>query len=284
MRSLLGLSCVALLLCVVGCGGGRVSGEFRPDEKLTAWDDSEWAEVLDQVATENGFVRWDQIENNTDGVRDKLFRHVGKIGAASPANRPDLFDTDEDVVAYYINAYNALCMYGVVKRGYPGNVLRPGFVDPGSLFFIDRFYVGGERMNLDTLEQKKLLDRTGRDPRLHFAVNCMSFSCPPLRQEPYSGEKLLAQLKEQGEIFLSDPRAVKRDDADTVRMNDIFTSFYRKDFVNDVDGPTRGDLALIQSVERFAKPDWPGKGATDVAGLGYQWDLNRPPAQWPPQD
>lgn len=264
---------VLLSLLIAGCGGGRVPSEFRPDAKLTEWSDAEWAAVLDQVATDDGLVEWDQIENNTNGVRDRLFRYVGQIGAASPENRPDLFEGDREKVAYYVNAYNALCMYGVVKRGYPGNVLRPGYVDPGALFFLDRFVVGGKRTNLDGLEQGTL-DRTGRDPRLHFAFNCMSYSCPPLRGEPFNGEELVAQLRDQGERYLSDPRAAVRDDEDTVRLNDIFTNYYRGDFERGVKG--EGDLQLINSLLRFARDDSPIQGATDWARLGYEWDLNRP--------
>ena len=58
-------------------------------------------------------------------MRDTLYEYVGQINAASPDNRPELFPTDTDKLAFYVNAYNALCMYGVVQRGYPGNVLRP---------------------------------------------------------------------------------------------------------------------------------------------------------------
>ncbi len=268
-------SLILVCLFLVGCGGGRVSEEFRPDNKLTEWSDADWATVLDEVATDDGFVEWDKIENNTNGVRDTLYRYVGQIGAASPDNRPDLFPTDSDKIAYYVNAYNALCMYGVVERGYPGNVLRPGYVDPGALFFLDRFIVGGDGTNLDGLEQGTL-DKTGRDPRLHFAFNCMSYSCPPLRNEPFSGDQLVEQLRDQGERYLSDPRAAVRDDEDTVRLNDIFTDFYRKDFERGVKG--EGDMQLINSLLRFAAEDSPIQGATDWAKLGYEWDLNRPPS------
>ena len=264
---------VALPLACGGCGGGRVPEDFRPDAKLTEWSNDKWAAVLDEVATDDGFVEWDKIKDNTNGVRDTLYGYVGEIGAASPENRPELFPNDSDKIAYYINAYNALCMYGVVQRGYPGNVLRPGFVDPGALFFVDRFYTGGERTNLDTLEQSTL-DRTGRDPRLHFAFNCMSYSCPPLRSEPFEGDRLVEQLRDQGERYLSDERAAVRDDEDTVKLNSIFTSFYRDDFTRGVDG--EGDMKLINGLLRFAADDSPIVGATDWDGMGYQWDLNRP--------
>ena len=260
------LAAATLPVACGGCGGGRVPAEFRPEARLTAWSDDDWAFVLDEVATDRGFVEWDKIESNANGVRDALFRYVGQIGRASPENRPDLFPTDRDVVAYYVNAYNALCMYGVVKRGYPSNVLQPNLVDPGVLFFVDRFYVGGGRTNLDTLEQTTL-DRTGRDPRLHFAFNCMSYSCPPLRREPFAGDRLAAQLKDQGDRYLTDPRAAVRDDADTVRLNKIFTGYYRDDFTRGVEGGRRRAAArgrLAVRARRLAGGGGDGRGRARV--------------------
>ncbi len=274
MRHALSTLFVLCLLVCTGCGGGRVSEQFRPDQKLTSWSNDKWATVLDEVATDDGFVEWDKIKNNTNGVRDTLYEYVGQINAASPDNRPELFPTDTDKLAFYVNAYNALCMYGVVQRGYPGNVLRPGFLDPGALFFVDRFYVGGKRTNLDTLEQSTL-DKTGRDPRLHFGFNCMSYSCPPLRNEPFEGDKLAQQLRDQGEVYLSDSRAAVRRNDQTVELNSIFTSFYRKDFERGVEGD--GDMKLINSLLRFARDDSPIVGATDWDGMGYKWELNSPP-------
>jgi hypothetical protein len=267
---------VALPLACGGCGGGRVGKEFRPTEPVTEWSNDKWATVLDEVATEDGFVRWQRIKDNTNGVRDTLYEYVGLLNAASPESDPQLFPTDNDKLAYYVNAYNALCMYGIVERGYPGNVLRPGYIDPGALFFLDRFYIGGERTTLDSLEQGTL-DKTGRDPRLHFAFNCMSYSCPPLRAEPFEGDVFAAQLRDQGERYLSDPRAAVRDDEDTVKLNSIFTSFYRGDFTRGVEG--EGDMKLINGLLRFAADDSPIVGATDWDGMGYKWELNSPPEE-----
>ena len=172
------LPVLTLVLALAGCGGGAVAEEFRPTAEITVWDDAVWASVLEDVATEDGFVRWDAIKTNENGVRDRLFEYVGRIGEVSPENRPELFPTADDRLAYHINAYNALAMYGVVQRGYPGNVLWANPVAPGALFFVDQFTVGGDKTNLDTLEKRKVLDASGRDPRMHFAINCMSHSCP----------------------------------------------------------------------------------------------------------
>ena len=274
MTKLILLLCLTLSLSAVGCGGGAVPSEFRPSGEITRWDDSLWAGVLDDVTTDDGLVRWEKLKENEGGVRDRLYEYVGLLGAASPASDPGLFPTADDRLAYHINAYNALCMYGIVRRGYPGNVLWANPAVPGALFFTDQFVVGGRKTNLDSLEQRRVLDAAGRDPRLHFAVNCMSYSCPPLRREPFDGDRLDEQLDDQGDRYLTDPRAVVID-GDKARLNSIFTNFYKGDFIDAA--RERGTPDDLLSAVQFYAPDGaPILDATDVGSQGYDWSLNAP--------
>ncbi len=253
---------LAAMAALAGCSGG-VADKYRPTAPITRWDDSEWATVLSAVVARDGLVDYSVLKENRSGVRDTLYTYVGKLGAVSPDSDPALFPTEADKLAYWINAYNAICMYRIVERGYPGNVIAS--VPPAAIFFVDSTPVGGKSMTLDSLEKSKVLSKG--DPRVHFALNCASYSCPPLRDEPYSGPKLNAQLAEQGRIYLSDPRAVRPIDANTVGLNNIFTDFYKGDF-------TRGGLDLLPSLKRFAAPDSPVQSATNFRSIGYDWSLN----------
>ena len=250
----------------LGCGGGAVPSQFRPADPITEFSDRPWKIVLDQVVTSDGYVRWDRIESNDKGVRDELFRYVGLIGEVSPDNRPEFFPTPNDRLAYWLNAYNAVAMYAVVKRNYPSNTLAS--IPPGAIYLIDSFRVGQRRMALDAMEKSKV--RSVGDPRIHFALNCMSHSCPPLRQEPYEGSRLNEQLADQGHRYLSDPRAVVADGPDAVKLNDIFTKFYKSDFV-------QGDGDLLAALRPLAAADSPVQTAQRYSGMGYDWSLNRPP-------
>ncbi len=40
------------------------------------------------------------------------------------------------------------------------------------------------------------------EPRIHFAVNCASVSCPDLRHEAYRAKQLYEQLDDQTRLFL----------------------------------------------------------------------------------
>jgi hypothetical protein len=255
---------------LAGCSSSNVSDAYKPAAPITAWDDTEYASVLAEVVTPNGLVRYQLFRDNTNGVRDRLFRHIGKINAASPDNRPELFPTEADKLAYWINAYNAVCLYRVIQRGYPGNMLAS--VPPAAIYFTDTTSIGGKSMSLDTLEKSRVL--SVGDPRVHFALNCASYSCPPLRREPFSGPKLEAQLADQGRLYLSDPRAVRAEGGDTVGLNSIFTDYYGSDFTRWYEKKFGKKGSVLDALKQFAAPDSPVQRATKFKGIGYDWDRN----------
>ena len=107
--------------------------------------------------------------------------------------------------AFLINAYNAAMIQKILQR-YPD---IDSVWDFGRIFnhpFKDRFVeLFGERMSLDDIEHGRLRgDPALFDPRIHFAVNCASKGCPPLRATAFDGASLDAALDEQASIFLSD--------------------------------------------------------------------------------
>jgi len=107
--------------------------------------------------------------------------------------------------AFLINAYNAAMIQKILQR-YPD---IDSVWDFGRIFnhpFKDRFVeLFGERMSLDDIEHGRLRgDPALFDPRVHFAVNCASKGCPPLRATAFDGASLDAALDEQASIFLSD--------------------------------------------------------------------------------
>jgi len=276
LRKLATLALTLLAPLLVGCGGG-VAKQYRPQGEVTQFSYDDWAKVLQASVTPDGYVRHDLIKANEQGTKDALLRFVGQIGAVSPLNRPELFPTREAKFAYWINAYNAVCMYAVHKRGLPGNVIAS--VPPAAIFFVDSFPVGGRSMTLNTIE--KQYGRSFEDPRLHFALNCMSQSCPPLLAEPFDPARLDEQLTAHGHRSMNDPRcAVAKGDGQTVRLNEIFTKFWTDDFLSAERRRTgKRDVTLLESLRPLAGPDSPVQTATRHESMGYDWGLNRPPGK-----
>lgn len=175
--------------------------------------------------------------------------------------------SDKDEMAYWINAYNAFTI-AIVIRNYPVESIKD--IGPKtSIPFVNTVWdikfieIGGEQFDLNNLEHAKLRKRFG-DPRIHFAVNCASYSCPPLRAEAFVGDRLDEQLDEQGRIFVNDGyrNIVGKD---KLQLSKIF-SWYGGDFKKD------GKVVLdyIRKYSGTEIGDDP-----EIEFLDYQWNLNK---------
>lgn len=266
-RNLLIAGFTLLAACILpGCGGG-VPKEFRPQGKVTAFSNDQWQTVLSSVVSPDGYVWWDVLKRNENGSKDALFRYVGLINEVAPHNRPELFASPAEKRAYYLNAFNALCMYGVLQKGMPTNV------KDSMVYTFSFFPVGGENINLDTLEKKWV--RTQGDPREHFAINRMTKSSPPLRKEPYDGAKLDEQFADQARRFLNDSRGAIRN-GDKVSLSAIFKmheaeflEYFRRQSGN-------ADAGLLEALAPFADRASPVLGAAGYTFMKYDWTINRP--------
>ena len=172
----------------------------------------------------------------------------------------------DEQFAFYINAYNAWTIK-LILSAYPG---IQSIKDLGSLFrspWKKKIApIDGEVLTLDNIEHDLLRPRF-KDPRIHFAVNCASKGCPPLRSEPYRADALDQQLTEMTEAFVNDP-AYNRLEGNTLYVSSIF-KWYSEDFNGDIVGffteYARGDLK--DSLTKRAK-------GIEVEYLDYDWSLN----------
>jgi hypothetical protein len=262
------LIAAVLLACLPGCAERRAPTPAQvPSVSLSHWDDRDWQNVLDAVCTDDGLVRYDLLTNNTNGVGDSLARYITRINQISPENHPYLFTTNANQLAYYINAYNALCLHAVLQESLPANVALAGVYDM-------KFSVGAQEMSLNDIEAKHL--RPAGDPRIHFALNGMSKSSPSLRREPYRGMMLDEQLADQGRKYLGDPRGVQKVGPNKVRLSEVFTHFYPGDFKDAYSRATgKRDPGLLEAIRPFAGPDSPVQQATEYESMTFDWSLNR---------
>lgn len=268
---LLLLAIAGLAACgLVGCerNGREVPPSYAPKVPLARWDNSDWREVLEAVVTADGYVKYDVLAGNAGGVRDALYRYVAQVNGVSPENRPELFPAETDKLAYYLNAYNALAMYGVLSEGQlPQNVFAAGLMKV-------RWPVGGKAYTLDELQNGPIA--SFGEPRIHFAVNAMARSSPPLRREPYVGSKLDDQLFDQGKRFLADPRGARKVDDLTVALNEIFTGFYTTAFTEPYARRTGvRNPGLLEVLRAYAGPDSPLQQAGRYQTMPFDWSLNR---------
>jgi hypothetical protein len=100
-------------------------------------------------------------------------------------------------MAMWINAYN-LCTLKLIVDYFPLKTINE--IPKAKRWKHARWEIAGKTISLDDIEHKIL--RPMGDPRIHFAINCASFSCPDLSSFEYKAETLDKQLEEAKDQFL----------------------------------------------------------------------------------
>jgi len=151
---------------------GRASGQ-------EAFDHSAWGEVL-QAASHADRARFDYGAVPPEA----LDRYLDQLAKADLQQLPA-----HEQKALLINAYNALTVKLIAEQP----TLPASIRDLDDPWGTVRWTVAGAQVSLDDIEHS-LLRPIFRDPRLHFALNCASIGCPPLRDQPFEGPTVDAQL------------------------------------------------------------------------------------------
>ena len=168
--------------------------------------------------------------------------------------------------AFYINAYNAWTIK-LILGAYPA---VKSIKDLGSLFkspWKKRICrIDGDIITLDHIEHKILRPRF-KDPRVHFAINCASKGCPPLRSEPYMGSKLDQQLNDMAKAFIND-KTRNRLEGPILYVSKIF-KWFEEDFNKDVVG-----FFLRYAEGNLKKQLEINREKIRIKYLDYDWVLN----------
>lgn len=253
---------LAALLLLSGAGSRIAASE--------AFDYSAYARVLETYVTPEGPVRYAALKQNPADLKD----FVEQLAAISPENRPELFPTPAAQKAYWINTYNAFVLYAVVEA-YPVASVRDLKFGFGLLFFKRaRFIAGGKRYSLDDIEHSILRSRY-RDPRVHFAVNCASASCPPLSREPYRPDTLDQQLDEAARRFIGREENVWMR-GDVLFLSKIF-DWYKEDFAQAAGAQGNGTASVVDYVVRYLPEEVARRVRQEkprVEFYNYDWSLN----------
>jgi hypothetical protein len=181
--------------------------------------------------------------------------------------------TPGEALAFWLNLYNAQAIALAARARSSGaiSVLRlPGAFDRRDV------EVAGERLSLNDIEHGKI--RRFGDPRIHGALVCGSLSCPTLRNTPFVGEGIDADLDEQMRRFLSSGGAWVDTDRGVLSLSRVFL-WYGADFVRPHRMPTmlparRRDVARAAASWLDAESaEWVLRTDPNVEFQGYDWSL-----------
>lgn len=216
-----------------------------------------WTDVLQKYVSPQGKVNYKGLKNN----RIQFDAYLKLLSSSHPN---DSWQKNEQL-AYWINTYNAFTVELILKnfpvksiRDIGGLIKIPGIQSAWDIEFI---IIENKEYALGDIEHKILLKQF-KEPRIHFAINCASHSCPKLIQEAYTADKLDAQLTGAAKTFLADT------EKNTIRSGKIEISkifdWYKDDFTKNG--------SLISFLNKYS----PVKINEDakVSYMEYNWNLN----------
>ncbi len=221
-----------------------------------AVDHSLYGELLNKYV-KDGVVDYQGFKND-EPLLDQYLEALENIEVNS-LSRDEQF-------AFYVNAYNAWTIK-LILGAYPG---IKSIKDLGNIFKTPWekkiVRIKGDVITLDDVEHKKLRAQF-KDPRVHFAVNCASKSCPPLISEPYEGSTLNRQLDNAARAFINDPKS------NYLKGSKLYASrifkWFAEDFNDDIVG-----FFLKYGEGDFKKELQAQKDKLKIVYLSYDWSLN----------
>lgn len=228
----------------------------RPGWSKATVDNSLYGELLNKYV-KDGVVDYQGFK--TDEARLSQYLELLENIEVDSLSRDEQF-------AFYVNSYNAWTIK-LILSAYPG---IKSIKDLGNIFKSpwkkEIARINGKVLTLDAIEHE-ILRAQFKDPRLHFAVNCASKSCPPLISEPYEGSTLDRQLDDATRAFINDPKS------NYLMGNKLYVSrifkWFSEDFNDDVLG-----FFLKYAEGDFKKHLEAKKDKLKIVYLSYDWSLN----------
>jgi len=262
-----GLACIALgavlvIVAPVGLSSAVAAATSVPDRApgtvelgVAEWE-ALWTSVLLRSVDPAGRIDFDALTKD----HADLDRVVAFVAAVDPLSQPQRFPDRSSRLAFYINAYNALAMYGMVDAGVPQSL---GGLRRFRFFYLHKFVVGGQSISLYDFENAVI--RPLGEERVHFALNCMVVGCPQLPRAAFSADALDRELDAAARSFIQEERNARIDPArHEVWLSAIF-DFYTSDFLNRAP-------SLIAYVNRYRAEPIPSD--FKVHFFHYDWTVN----------
>lgn len=230
------------------------------------FDWAPWSELLGAVVTPDGRVDYEALASR----RPLLARVLDALAEASPDLRPGRFPTPEDALAYWINAYNAFVLAAVIEEYPIRSVWR---VRDGRFFQRARHVAGGVPRSLDDIEHRILRGRM-REPRIHFAINCASNGCPPLRPRAWEPERLAETLDEATRVFLSSEWNCRVDrEGGRILVSRLFKT-YAEDFAGEAASTGEYREGVLRFIARHTGVPLEELRPLELVYNVYDWGLN----------
>ena len=234
-----------ILTCVVALMGVISYSSEQPDHTI-------WDRLLQAHVSSSGKVKYKSMKIKMDTL-DAYLREL--------IDHPPASDWSKSAKkAYYINAYNAYCIKFVLTK-YPTKSVNDISFSGKEIWDFRMVKLGEKTTNLRSLEND-ILRKMG-DSRIHFAINCASYSCPKLWNRAYTESNVNSRMTKMAKAFVNDPKKNIITEK-KIQISKIF-EWYKEDFVKP--GQT-----LIQYLNKYSNVTISPKAKVEY--LEYNWALN----------
>ena len=224
-----------------------------------------WERVLAAYVDDGGLVDYEGLSK--EGRAD-LEEFMQGLAASDPAG----MGSENEQIAFWINAYNATVLWQVVEA-YPLESVR----DVGALwglvggFFKRENLIAGENRSLDEIEHG-ILRASYADARIHWALVCGAFGCPRLLRRPYLAADLDTLLTAQAFEFLTEARGLRVDRGEETLYLSRYFDWYAGDFEAE-------SGSVIDYLLRYASADVAeylrgNRDSLTIRFMDYDWTLN----------
>jgi len=214
----------------------------------TKIDHKTWDALVRKNVSSSGKVNYKAFKAQKAQVQT----YLDQLSAEKPASDW----TKNEKLAYWINAYNAFTVKLIIDNYPVQSITKLHGGKPWDEKFIT---LGGTKYSLGQIENDIL--RKMHEPRIHFAINCASGSCPNILNKAFVADKMSSQLKKVTNSFLNDTS--KNDfSGKKLKISELF-NWYAKDFKG-------GDIIAFLNQYRTEQLD----ANTKIEFLPYDWSLN----------
>ena len=227
-----------------------------------AIDHGVWNQLLQKYVDKDGLVNYKAWKADTKSTTalDGYINLLSTGDSGKPASR-------EATLAYWINAYNAVTIKGILHE-YPTKSIRNhtaklwGY----NIWKNLKLHTSGTKINLNDIEHEVL--RKMKEPRIHFAIVCASIGCPRLFNEAYVPQRLEEQLVTNTRDFFS-RRQNFQVSGSTIKLSSIL-DWFGSDFGSDQAAQLRAISPYVPSSAQAALK----QRGVRVSYLDYDWGIN----------
>ena len=228
-------------------------------------DHGPWDGLLRKYVDENGYVNYEALKASAND-QQVLARYLQTLSTASrttPAAK-------ESQLAYWINAYNAVTVEGILQV-YPTASIRDHTAKLyGYNIWKDlQLYVGGRPISLNDMEHEVL--RKMGEPRIHFAIVCASIGCPRLMNQAYMANKLDEQLTVNAKDFFSREKNFRYDASANKFYLSSILEWFGEDFGSDQAARLKRIAGWLPTQQAMQAAE---ANSVSVSFLDYSWKLN----------